>query len=294
MLYLAVSKLLTERLGKGVIDVQDAVFVCHLCAQIALDVTEPGLADLPVMQVHCRSARYDYVSPGYAFLLALAAAVDQFIRPGWAVNRYFELMAAILTKRGWPSFETLTASIRSWVDELVDAVSADAAESPYPYTAGLLAKLRDSGTAVSWLLVRYREGDVMSFIRAPALMINSGLIGGPLILGPSRLSTLTPIDQPGLSHVDPSKEQVAGLLIAFLTEKLWRSAELTCLDGDSASPADSIFGCPRTSNCAYVRTTLGRRWVCANPMWTTLLQRYPGLWARLPELAGISLASRAP
>lgn len=33
LLYLAVSKLLTERLGSGVFDAQDALFVCHMSAQ---------------------------------------------------------------------------------------------------------------------------------------------------------------------------------------------------------------------------------------------------------------------
>lgn len=293
LLYLAVSKLITERLGEGIYDVQDSVFLCHLCAQIALNGYGLNVvSNLPWSEIGTARIKFRYRAPGDIFLRVLAAALDQFVRPGWAVERYFDLMTATLSKLVWPQFDQMMKII---TDELLAGLSTSALEardSPHTQKGGyqdyLSQKWEDCRLAIAWMLDLYRQQNVMDFVRAPLLVVTDGITRGPVIAGPGRYSIITSPEQASTETPKVPPELMRGLLVAFITHKLWCSHDLTCLEPAGSPLQGSAIGCEHQARCQMEIELGNQKPVCINRLWLQVLERYPGLSSKISEQGWLS------
>lgn len=302
LLYLAVSKLITERLGEGLFDIQDAIFLCHLCAQIALNAFGLGETSrgLGWHELSTSSIKYPYRDPGELFLLALSAALDQFVEPGWATENYFALLDKTLTKLNWPRFDQV---IEHTVEQLVNRISRDDLLTPENsnqdrdlYQAYISQKWLDSKAGLTFLLDQYHQRKVMNFISAPVQITTRGIVRGPTLASPNHYSMIIP-------HLESSAEWdpvppaylMRGFMISVLTNKLWYSEELTCTNPQGAPFHGSIIGCDRSTDCPMRVEAAKGVLVCKAGLWLNAIMDYPGLYSKFKEfdmLAGSQLCER--
>lgn len=284
LLYLAVSKLITERTGQVFFDVQDSVFLCHLCSLIALTYVEmDNTHNFVEREIRTTRIRFRYIAPGEIFLHALSAALDQFVRPSWAINSYFDLMEAIITKLNWPKFERTMNDTIALVNRLQEGyIQNTKNDQGRGYNAYLLEKWQSSEKAIKWFVKQYQERKLMEFIRAPILIVHDGIVRGPLIASPSNLSILLRHGDTGKNGTPP--EMIQGMLVAFITSKLWFGSDLTCLEPKDSPLAGSVIGCEDAYRCGNELEINKQCPICNNYAWLTCLKNYPGLSSRIDNL----------
>jgi hypothetical protein len=274
LLYLLVQKAMTERMREGAFDVQDSVFVCNLCSHLALDAG--GLPDdaphLRWFEIGGERIRFRHRDVGEAFLQLLSACIDQLGQPGSAVSGYFRLMDATLTKLGWPTFEPLTERVLCKSLEPMEKAFASADSGTYGDY--LSRKVMDSRTAFGWLVHCYNRRDVAGFVRAPLHLVADGRVSGPVLSGPYSYASMTGTRR-------PSEEQMRGLIVAFLTRKLWYGTDITCQEIRGGPHGGSVIGCSRWPECERATIGLGGASYCADAIWLKCLSLYAGLSRRV-------------
>jgi hypothetical protein len=276
LLYFLVQKLITERLGKGIYDVQDCVAICHISCHLALNNMCVTNHTWPqgICAIERGKYKYSYRDPGHVFLAVLSSCLDQFVEPGWGLEGYFDLMGASLVKLGWPTFEEMMTRLAQniigpWADSLPGG------DSDW-YNTYLRIKLEDSKTLLDWLVKCARQNDVTGFLRAPLELIAKDRLTGPILSGPESHKRLSGKGGPG-----PSTGQIGGLIIGLLLRKLWYGSDLTCLEFPGGPYTGSVIGCVDAPECLGRVTGFGGFVSCASPTWIECIARFPGLAARL-------------
>lgn len=290
LLYLAVQKLVVERFGLLAYDIPDSLFLCHLCSFLALNCSSlrGDSNNMPWREIGTAKLKLRYRSPGEVFLHALSAALEILHSPGYAVEHYFSLMSATLTRLGTSQLEgILTSNTDLVADQFAPIVEAavNQEDRRFPHDRYLYRKWADSRAAIMWLRDTAKEGNVMDFVLAPYSMIANATVSGPLIITPTRFRLLTTPSRMTDSEVEIDKERMHGLMMAFITNKLWFSGNLTCLEGSTSPTRGSIIDCDKVDCGLGDKSQLysGR---CQNALWLKWLGSYPGLssWLSKEEL----------
>lgn len=286
LFYLAVSKLITERTGRVFFDVQDSVFLCHLCSLIALAYTELDDSNHFIeREIRTTRIKFRYIAPGEIFLNVFSAALDQFVEPGWVVSNYFNLMEAVLTKLHWPKFDQMMNTTIDNVNRFLEGhIQSTNNNQSGGYNTYLFDKWLSSAKAIKWLLERYKQRVIMEFIRAPILIVKNGIVRGPLIAGPIKYSIILQEGETGNNADTPPPEMIRGMLIAHLTYKLWFENDLSCFDSKGSTLKGSVIGCEDACRCKKELEISKQGPICNNNTWLKFLSTYPGLSSRIDNI----------
>lgn len=279
LLCLAVQKMITERTGKkNSIDVFDAVFICHLSAQISLNgLGLETVTNLPWEKIHTPKIQFSYRIPGEIFFKILSATFEKFVGPGWAVNNYFKLMSAALAELGWPQFEHIMDSITKSIEKFIDFSSARNINDYFT------KKMKESRLAIDWLVKQYKKQNVIDFIYSPCGIIENKIVSGPVIISPNKFNMLH-IEKDKFIK-DIPKTNMYGLFNSFITHKILYTQDITCLEPfDSPLHGSSIIGCEYQNYCQKKLESKNKELVCTNHLWYKTLENYPGLLSKVDEL----------
>lgn len=273
--YLVVQKMIIDKLGYSVFAVQQAVAICHLCSYVALNGPSLGVVEnLTRCRLRAGPIEFGYYNPGEIFMAMMAAVFAALPRPDWDIAEYCQIMTSALSLLNWPTVGQITDANLNTVNLLEQGVSHGGGG----YHDFLKQKCSDSKMALDWLFSRFEQGDVMDFIRGPAVIAGGRDLLGPLIVSPETYSLLRQTDAWN-DNAAALSIAIRGMIIALVTRKLWYEDNVTCLPPAGHPRSGSLVECQTrscTSPCGAFATSF-----CANQDWMRFLAHIPGLVERL-------------